>query len=153
MRTNTPLCKINVMKNKNLIYSGSIKTFKNVFGISIPTAKKPSKMFSADPFRRLKNLQKCFRQIHSDSRKTCRKRSFSHDQAGSHSKRWAGCQSKRWAGSHSERSFVRPFVCSLVGWFVRSFLCSFVCSFVPSFIELILHVDVVFQRLHQDLSR
>ena len=53
-------------------------------------------MFSADPSGQLKNLQKCFRQIRSDSRKTRRTRGFWHDRAGS--------QSKRRAGSHSERA-------------------------------------------------
>ena len=90
-------------------------------------------MFSADPFGRLKNIQKCFRQIRSDSRKTCRKPGFSHDPARSHSKRRAGCQSKRRAGSHSERSFFRLFVRSSVRSFVHSFVCSFVRSFVRSF--------------------
>ena len=106
------------------------KTCKNVFGRSVRTAKKPSKIFSADPFGRLKNIQKYFRQIRSDSRKTCRKPGFSHDPAGRYSKRRAGCQSKRPAWSHSERSFVRSFLRS----FVRSFG-RFVGSFVRSFIN------------------
>ena len=84
--------------------------------------KKPCKMFSAEPFGQLKNLQKCFRQIRSDSRKTCRKPGFSHDPARSHSKRRAGCHSKRRAGSHSERSFVRSFLRSFVRSFVRLFV-------------------------------
>ena len=114
---------------------------------------KNLKMLSADPFGGLKNIQKCFRQIRSDSRKTCRKPGFSHDPAGSHSKRRAGCQSKRPAGSHSERSFVRSFLCS----FVRSFVRLFVRWFVRSFIKLILHVGVEFlpeglRLMYQQLS-
>ena len=35
--------------------------------IDVQTTKKPSKMFSAGPFGQLKNLEKCFRQIRSDS--------------------------------------------------------------------------------------
>ena len=60
-------------------------------------------MFSADPFGQLKNLQKCFRQIRSDSRKISKTPGFSHDRAGSQSKRRAGSQSKRRAGSQSKR--------------------------------------------------
>ena len=71
--------------------------------IDVQTTKKPSKMFSAGPFGQLKNLQKCFRQIRSDSRKTSKTPGFSHDRAGSQSKRRAGSQSKRRAGSQSKR--------------------------------------------------
>ena len=38
--------------------------------IDVQTTKKPSKMFSAGPFGQLKNHDKCFRQIRSDSSKT-----------------------------------------------------------------------------------
>ena len=61
---------------------------KNVFGRFVRTAKKTSKLFSADPFGQLKNQQNT---------------SFSHDRAESQSKRRAGSQSKRRAGSQSKR--------------------------------------------------
>ena len=60
------------------------KTFKNVFGRSVRTAKKPWKMFSADPFGQLKNLQKCFRQIRRTAKKPTKM--FSADPFGQQKK-------------------------------------------------------------------
>ena len=46
------------------------KTFKNVFGRAMRTAKKPSKMCSVGPCGRLKTIQKCVRSGHADGKKT-----------------------------------------------------------------------------------